>query len=166
MIHKFLVVRANGAKTALGEYVATVPIVEQLSDPSFRLKVYEWESDGQTFTRLIDGNETVTARPLPDGSGIVVLQDADTFGPDNVVVVDANNEIRQRVSNPYRVSKFFIAGDNFWFYEIKVDANEIIFKIQVRRKLAGRPHDAVPIYEASYDPTSLKFLKLEWRPWT
>lgn len=41
-------------------------------------------------TRLVDGSTTLNAKPLPDGSGIVVLQDQEIYGSDNVVVLGSN----------------------------------------------------------------------------
>lgn len=69
MIRNFMVVRNNGLKTRIGEFVDSVPMLEQINNPAFHPKAYEWENDGQTCTRLVDGSDTLTAEPLPDGSG-------------------------------------------------------------------------------------------------
>lgn len=166
MIHNFLLVLNNGSKTRIGEYLPSVPILEQINNPAFHPKAYEWENDGQTYTRLIDGNTTLAARPLPDGTGVVVLQSAHVYGADNVVILDPTNEPRRRIVNPYRNSRFFMTGDQFWFDAITVGAEDVILNIQVHRKLAGKPYDASPIYAASYDPMTWTLKKLEWKPAT
>lgn len=79
---------------------------------------------------------------------------------------DPTGEIRERIQNPYRTSKFFMVGDRFCFYAAVVRADEVVLNIQVQRVLPGKPYDALPIYEASYDAKSMKLLKLEWKPWT
>ena len=165
MIHNFLFVLNNGLKTMVGQYLPSVPILEQINDPAFHPKAYEWENEGQTHTRWID-ESTLTARPLHDGTGVVVLQSAMVYGADNVVILDATNELRQRIVNPYRNSRFFMAGDQFRFDAIKVGAEEVILNIQVHRKLPGKPYDASPIYEASYDPVTWNLKKIEWKPAT
>ena len=166
MIHDFLFILNNGIKTKVGEYLPSVPILDQINDPAYRPKAYEWESEGETYTRLIDGNETVTARPLSDGTGVVVLQSEDTYGSNNVIILNPANEMLRRITNPYRTSKFFMNGDRFWFDAIKVSGKEVFLNIQVHRKLAGRSHDAVPIYEANYDPMTWNLKKIEWKPAT
>jgi len=166
MIRNFLVVRNNGVKTAQGEFVSSVPMVDQINDPAFHPKAFEWEHEGKIYTRPVDGSATLTAQPLPDGQGIVVLQNADQFGTDNVVVLTPANELRERIANPYRDSKFFAPGDRYCFDSIGVSGDEIILGIQVQRHLEGKPHDALPLYEARYDPATLQLTKLEWTPWT
>lgn len=121
---------------------------------------------GRVYTRPVDGSATLTAQPLPDGQGIVVLQSADRFGSDNVVVLSPSGEIRARITNPYRDSNFFVPGDSCCFDSIGVGGGKIVLGIQVRRHLQGKPRDALPLYEAHYDPATLKLTKLEWVPWT
>ena len=166
MIQNFLVVRNNGLKTGLGEFVASVPMLEQINNPAFHPKAYEWENDGRTYTRSVDGDETLTAKPLPDGSGVIVLQNANIHGSDNVVIFTPTNEIHQRIINPYKASRFFMEGDRFWFDAIRLNDDGVILNIQVQRDRPGKPHDALPVYEASYDPVTWQLAKLEWKPWT
>lgn len=166
MIQNFVYVLNNGLKTKVGEYLPSVPLLQQINDPEYRPKAYQWENDGRTFTRQIDGHDTRTAHLLPDGDGIIVLQAQAHCGADNVIVLDAANELLRRIVNPYRTSKFFMNGDEFWFYGITVRGDDVILNIQVQRKLAGRSHDAVPIYEASYDPMTWDLKKIEWKPAT
>jgi|GEM_PF-3456946 len=166
MIQNFLVVRNNGLKTVPGEFVESVPILEQINNPAFHPKAYEWESDGRTYTLPVDGIDTLTTELLPDGSGIIVLQNEHVHGSDNVVILTPSNEVHQRIINPYRASKYFMAGDRFCFDAIKRSADHPILNIQVQRKRPGKEHDALPIYEASYDPATWQLVKLEWKPWT
>ena len=110
--------------------------------------------------------ETMTARALPDGSGIVVLQDRDTYGSDNVMVLDPTGEVLRRIINPYGTSRYFMAGDRFWSDAISVHAGEVALNIQVHRKLPGKPYDASPLYETCYDPSSWSLKELGWKPST
>ncbi len=166
MIQDFVFVLNNGIRKGVHEFLPSVPLLQQINDPEYHPRAYEWESDGQIYTRLIDGCDTLTARLLPDGSGVAVLQAEDVYGPDNVVIVEPTNEVRQRIINPYRDSRFFMPGDKFSFYGITSEPTEFVLDIQAQRKLAKCAGDAMPIYEATYDPESLKLLKLEWKPWT
>jgi hypothetical protein len=166
MIQNFSFILNNGVRTKVGEFLPSVPIIQQINDPEYRPSAYAWESDGQTFERFIDGCDTLTARMLPDGSGIVVVQDEGSYGSDNAVILNPMNEIRERISNPYRKSRFFIPGDKFWFDAVSIEPATVVLNIQAQRKIAKYPHDAVPIYEATYDPASMQLLRMEWKPWT
>lgn len=166
MIQNFVFILNNGIRTKVGEFLPDVPLLQQINDPEFHPRAYAWESGGHAFTRLIDGCETMTARALPDGSGIVVLQDHDTYGSDNVVILDPTNDVRRRVINPYSTSRYFMAGDRFWFDALSVHAGEVALNIQVHRKLPGKPYDASPLYEACYDPSSWSLKELGWKPST
>ena len=166
MIQNFVFILNNGTKTGVGEFLPDMPLLQQINDPEFHPKAYEWESSGQTFTRMIDGSDTLTAYPLLDGSGLVVLQSEGTYGPDNVVILDPTNEVRQRIINPYPGSRYFMTGDRFWFDAISVDVTGVVLNIQVMRKLEKYSRDAAPLYEATYEPASMKLVKLEWKPWT
>jgi hypothetical protein len=166
MIHNFVYVLNNGMKAKIGEFLPSVPLLQQINSPEYRPKAYEWENDDQTVTRLIDDCDTLTACLLPDGSGIVVLQSEEHYGADNVVVLDAANELRQRIVNPYPSSKFFMAGDRYSFYGVAVNGDDAILHIQVHRELPGKPYGATPIYEATYDPATWRLKKIEWKPVT
>lgn len=115
MIQNFVFILNNGIRTGVGKYLPDVPLLQQINDPELHPSAYAWESEGRAFTRLIDGRDTLTARALPDGSGIVVLQDHDTHGSGNVMVLDPTNEVLRRIINPYGTSRYFMAGDRFWF---------------------------------------------------
>ena len=166
MVSDFTVVRFNGTRSEQGRYIASVLLLDQINDPAFHPKAFEWTHEGRVYTRPVDGSATLTAQPLPDGQGIVVLQSADRFGSDNVVVLSPSGEIRARITNPYRDSNFFVPGDSCCFDSIGVGGGKIALGIQVRRHLQGKPRDALPLYEAHYDPATLKLTKLEWVPWT
>ncbi|WEN14807.1 hypothetical protein PY254_16480 [Rhodanobacter sp. AS-Z3] len=166
MIKNFVFILHNGIRTPPGVFLTDVPLLQQINDPDFHPKTYEWESDGKIFTRPIDGCETLTAHLLPDGSRIAVLQNENTYGPDNVAILDATNGLCQRITNPYRNSRFFVAGDRFWFDSISINQGEIILHIQVHRELPGKPYDFTPSYMATYKPALLKLIQLEWRPQT
>src|SRR5690348_7961178 len=84
MIQNFVYVLNNGLKTKVGEYLPSVPLLQQINDPEYRPKAYQWENDGRTFTRQIDGHDTRTAHLLPDGDRIIVLQAQAHYGADNV----------------------------------------------------------------------------------
>lgn len=166
MIKNFVFMLYNGIRTLPGEFLADVPLLQQINDPDFHPKAYEWESGGQRFTRPIDGCDTLAASALPDGSGIALLQSERSYGSDNVALLGPTNVIHQRIINPYRLSKYFMAGDVFWFDAVTIQANEAALNIQVTRKLPGRPYDARPLYKAIYDPLSWKVTSLEWTPGT
>ncbi|WP_426687634.1 hypothetical protein [Rhodanobacter ginsengiterrae] len=166
MIHNFVYILNNGIKTGVGEFLPDIPLLQQINDPEYQPKAYEWESDGQIFTRPIDDCDTLTACLMPDGGSIAVLQSEEHYGSDNVVVLDAKNELLRRIVNPYRSSKFFTAGDKFSFYGVTVSGDDAILHIQVHRKLPGKPYDAAPIYEASYDPSTWDLKKIVWKPVT
>lgn len=95
-----------------------------------------------------------------------MLQDHDTYGSDNVVILDPTNDVRRRVINPYSTSRYFMAGDRFWFDALSVHAGEVALNIQVHRKLPGKPYDASPLYETCYDPSSWSLKELGWKPST
>lgn len=166
MIQNFIVIRNNGSKAAPLTYVDSVPILEQINNPAFHPKAYEWESDGRIYTLPVDGTDTLTADLLPDGSGIIVLQNAHIHGSDNVVILDPGNEVHKRIINPHKTSRYFMGGDRFWFDAVKMHGDQAILNIQVQRERPGKSHDALPIYEASYDPATWQLLNLEWKPWT
>lgn len=166
MIQNFVFILNNGIRTGVGKYLPDVPVLQQINDPEFHPRAYAWKSGGRAFTRLIDGDDTLTACLMPDGSSIAVLQSEEHYGSDNVVVLNAKNELLRRIANPYRSSKFFTAGDEFSFYGVTASGDDAILHIQVHRKLPGKPYDAAPIYEASYDPSTWDLKKIEWKPVT
>lgn len=166
MISNFQFILANGMKTGVGEYLPSIPIVEQLNNPSYKPVAYEWHSNEKIIVKKIDGQEVMSARLVPDANGVIVLQDSKTYGPDNIVVLSPSGEISFRVKNPYAESSEFMPDDEFAFYGVAIDSKDVVLHIQVRRKLPGKPYDAEPIYEARYDPQTWKLLKLEWKPWT
>lgn len=166
MIKNFSFILNNGARTIVGEFLPSVPIIQQINDQKYRPNAYVWESGEQTFMRPIDSRDTLTARMLPDGSGIIVIQDEGLYGSDNAVVLSPTNEIRERISNPYRKSRFFLPGDRFWFDAVSIEPASVVLNIQVQREIKKYERDAAPMYEATYDPASMQFLDIKWKPWT
>jgi hypothetical protein len=67
---------------------------------------------------------------------------------------------------PYNSSRYFMAGDRFWFAATRTIADEVILNIEVQRERSGKSHDAFRIDEGSYNPTTWRLEKLEWQPWT
>ena len=52
MIQNFVFILNNGIKTGVDEFLPDIPLFQQINDPEFHPKAYEWESSGQRFTRM------------------------------------------------------------------------------------------------------------------
>lgn len=165
MIENFLLVRRSGHRTGVGEQVPGVSIVDQINDAKYKVHHYEWQNDGQTYERKVDNITTMQAAPLADGSGILVIQNENSFSSDNVIVIAPDSRELLRIKNPYTYFKDRMPGDEYWFYGMDINLDEVILHIQVRRKLSGRSEDALPLFEAHYNPVTWELVSFNWVPW-
>lgn len=165
MIENFVQVRRSGHRTRVGEKIQGVSIVDQANDQQYKIHHYEWENDGQIYERLVDNANTIQAAPLADGSGILVLQNEASFFSDNVIVLKPDSHELLRIKNPYAKFKDRLPGDGFWFYGMDIRPGEVVLHIQVQRELANSSQDALPLYEAHYNPATWELIELNWVPW-
>ena len=130
------------------------------------LPVYCWKHDGMCHRLDIDKENVINAKPLQDGSGIIVLQSQEKHGHDNVIVLNADGSESFRVKNPYVLTADYKDDDEYYFYGVVVvTSGEVILEICTKQTIPGKSYAAEPIYEACYDEHIKELRSLKWKPW-
>lgn len=122
-----------------------------LLKPEYVPTHYSWMSDGVTYTRKIDGIDTCSIDLAPNKKYLMVMQDSNKYGSDNLLILRPDGTEERRLKNPYPSSPEFEPGDTYEFLGVQIWGEKVLAKIAVTRELPGNPRKAEPTYVTFYD---------------
>ena len=161
MIESFFEYCANGFKIVPGVVPKDIPLMD-LFKPEYLPTHYSWMSDGVTYTRKIDGVDTCFIVLAPNRKYLIVMQDANKYGPDNLLILRPDGTEDRRLKNPYLSSPEFKSGDTYEFLGVRSWGEKVLVKIAVTRERPGKSHNAEPTYVAFYDCDTWEASPLEF----
>ncbi|MET3140309.1 hypothetical protein AAKU61_004698 [Undibacterium sp. GrIS 1.2] len=150
MIESFVIVSKNGFKRPPGIFPPDIPKMDFFK-PEYQRIHYSWEANGITYTRLCDATETCAMELALNKKYLVVLQNPDKYGSDNLLVLNPDGTENRRLINPYRFSSEYQDGDEFEFRDIQNMRDKLLARISVSRDLPNKSYKAEPVYGTFYD---------------
>ena len=132
--------------------------------PEYAPTHYSWAFNGTTYIRKIDGSATRSMYLTPNSKYLLVMQLAEKFGSDNILILSADGSEYKRLANPYLTSPEYQAGDHCEFDDIQIEGWEgrIRILIYVSRILPGNTYKAEPHYGTFYDDENWMHTPLEF----
>lgn len=149
-IKNFKLVSKNGFQRVIGQKLVGVTQMD-LFRPEYQSDHYSWRYKNQLFKRMCDSIETQLLIISPDFSNLIVKQNPEKYGPDNLLILNPDGTESHRLVNPYRFYSEYQEGDEFEFLSSQVAGEKLMVKVSVCRTLLGKPYRQEPTYGTFYN---------------
>lgn len=161
MITNFKIVSKNGFQRVVGQKLEGVTQMD-LFKPEYQPDHYSWEYKSELFKRKCDPIETQTLIVAPTSSNLIVKQNPEKYGPDNLLILNPDGTESHRLINPYRFYSEYQEGDEFEFLSPQAAGDKLMVKISVCRNLPGKSYKEEPTYGTFYDCGTWDYAPLEF----
>jgi len=111
---------------------------------------------------MSDAVDTCSVCVTPNKKFLIVTQNSNKYGSDNLLILGPDGTEIRRLKNPYPSSAEFQFGDKYEFEGVKIFGDRVLAKIAVTRDLPGRSYKAEPTYGTFYDCNTWESSPLEF----
>lgn len=161
MIINFKIVSKNCFQREPGKNLTGISQMD-LFKPEYQPDYYSWEHKEKLFKRKCDLIETQNLIVSPNKLNLIVKQNPEKYGADNLLILNSDGTESHRLINPYRFYSEFQAEDEFEFLSPQIAGDKLMVKISVCRSRIGKPFKEDPTYGTFYDCDTWEHTPLEF----